>query len=636
MADDLTIVASLLKDTNKKLDKLHSDNEKNDTKGDIIKNALPEVLNDIYQSNRQIAQWKKEEERDKNTDNIIKKEDKKAAKREEPIQKIVRDIKEPLKTLGVAIPKITKPIFRDSKGRFAKPPSDLKLMVQALSPKALTEGFKVGLGDMFKEVGGGIKKIGGGMKSLATKGLTAAQRKSEEKEKDSKENKKDSFLKKMFGSTIKLLGGILKTVSLAAKAGFIALAGAGALYALAKLIESPSWKTVAGIIEYVLNKLDDIFTWAYNVGGPLGVLGTALAGWYGAKGILTLAGIGIKALAKKLFFEGATDTLAGSAGQATTSLIKKGGLLSALGRLGMAGGVAFLAAAAVYGLIKGMEALAERNAEFEKSRLSASQKRIAAVAESVDQGSSDAEIEAARKKLVREKAQAQQILDRSNQLVGKVNKEVAENALLTVEATQKALDQIPKVQRSFGSNPREMGKAINEAFRDAINSTTFTGDAKNRKAQIRGISDNVFRDFVKSKEFANLPVKQAQAALKNFQKTEFANLQRLIFDRDSTAKMGLKNRKELESVAAPLLMEINAERRGQIKDPTIIKLNDELRRNTEELKKMNDAKNGGKGDTTVMNSSVVGGNTNSVTIPPQVPMYGRFPNGGIHQYGEVY
>ena len=79
MADDLTIVASLLKDTNKKLDKLHSDNEQNDTKGDIIKNALPEILNDIYQSNRQIAQWKKEEERDKKTDNIIREEDEKAA-----------------------------------------------------------------------------------------------------------------------------------------------------------------------------------------------------------------------------------------------------------------------------------------------------------------------------------------------------------------------------------------------------------------------------------------------------------------------------------------------------------------------------------------------------------------------------
>ena len=158
---DLSIVASLLKDTNKKLDKLHSDNEQSDSKGDIIKDALPEVLNDIYQSNRQIAQWKEEKKRDEDTDTLIKKEDEKAAKREETTQKILGDIKEPLKTLGLAIPKITKPILRDSKGRFAKkelPPSDLKLMVQALSPKALTEGFKVGLGTMFKELGGGIRR----------------------------------------------------------------------------------------------------------------------------------------------------------------------------------------------------------------------------------------------------------------------------------------------------------------------------------------------------------------------------------------------------------------------------------------------------------------------------------------------
>jgi septal ring factor EnvC (AmiA/AmiB activator) len=59
MADDLTIVASLLRDTNKKLDKLHSDNEQNDTPADIIKDALPEILNDIYQSNRQIDSGRK-------------------------------------------------------------------------------------------------------------------------------------------------------------------------------------------------------------------------------------------------------------------------------------------------------------------------------------------------------------------------------------------------------------------------------------------------------------------------------------------------------------------------------------------------------------------------------------------------
>jgi len=588
MADDLTIVASILRDTNKKLDKLHAHNVKGDEPLEIVKHSIPEVLADTRNTRLSMAQSERHET-DRKKEGITQ-------------SKILTDLKKPMTDLGLAMPKSGFNAFSKKANEITAEkslPPEIKLLMQALTPKALTEGFKVGLGDMFKElssgikkIGGGIKKIGGGMKSLATKGLTAAQRKSEEKEKESKEKKRDGFFKNQLGKITGFLGGIYKTAKLAGKAGVLALLGAGALFALAKLIESPYWLKVAGIVEYGLNKIIELFEFMDEQFGPAGVLATALGLYYGPRAVTTAAGAGIKLLAKKLFSKGATDTLAGSAGQATGALTGKKGLLSALVRLGIRGGVVGLAAAAIYGLIKGMEALAERNAEFEKDRLSASQKRIAAVAESVDQGSSDAEKEAARKKLVRERARNKQILDRSRELAGSVNKEVAEIARLSVEAAQKALDQMPKVQRSFGSNPEKMGKAINEAFRDAINSTTFTGDAENRKAQIRGISDNVFRDFVKSKEFANLPAKQAQAALKNFQKTEFANLQRLIFDRDSTAKTGLKNRKELESVAAPLLREINAERRGQIEDPSIIpeflKLQEEARETNRLLQMMKD------------------------------------------------
>jgi hypothetical protein len=60
MADDLTIVASLLRDTNKKLDKLSADNEKSDSVTSIIAQSLPEILSDREIANRQEKYDKKE------------------------------------------------------------------------------------------------------------------------------------------------------------------------------------------------------------------------------------------------------------------------------------------------------------------------------------------------------------------------------------------------------------------------------------------------------------------------------------------------------------------------------------------------------------------------------------------------
>jgi uncharacterized protein YoxC len=46
MADDLSTVASLLRDTNKKLDKLSKDNDASNTATSIIAQSLPEILSD--------------------------------------------------------------------------------------------------------------------------------------------------------------------------------------------------------------------------------------------------------------------------------------------------------------------------------------------------------------------------------------------------------------------------------------------------------------------------------------------------------------------------------------------------------------------------------------------------------------
>ena len=627
MADDLTIVASLLKDTNKKLDKLHSDNEQNDTKGDIIKDALPEVLNDIYQSNRQIAQWKKEVERDKNTDNIIK-------KKEETTQKILGDIKKPLKTLGLAIPKSGFNAFSEKASDISAEkalPSDFKLMVQAFSPKALTQGFKVGLGTMFKELGGGIKKIGSGMKSLATKGLTAAQRKSEEKEKDSKENKKDSFLKKMFGSTIKLLGGILKTVTLAATAGFIALAGAGALYALAKLIESPSWKTVAGIIEYVLNKLDDIFTWAYNVGGPLGVIGTALAGWYGAGGILTLAGIALKALGGK--FLGKLGLTAATKG-AATALGSKATGLGLLGKLGLLGGGLVLATGAMAAFIAVVNKIRDIKANKDL-------KKIAENRESVTEKSTVKDLltaQAANKKFINAKRGDRSTDEISMRVLAAAEKSGAELTALIAKKNKEA-DATPLKSNVIGGSPIEISENLSKIFSQAIAGMNLKGDAKARVGQIKTLFGDVSSRVTGSKAFQDLDDAKKREVLKKLgseQQKAFSGILRSgsgrvgIGGTDSDLRQGLsvEEQRKLMRGFSDLRREFRKGNKEQIKNPSSIlpELNDKLSALTHEIEKLNNAKNGGKGNNSVAISSVDARKT-SITAAAAMPLTHRPVNG---------
>jgi hypothetical protein len=620
MADDLSNVASLLKDTNKKLDKLHSDNEQNDTKGDIIKGSLPEVLNDIYQSQRQIDQWKKEADRDKATDDLIK-------DKEEKTQKILGDIKKPMTDLGLAIPKSGFNAFSEKASDISAEktlPSDFKLMVQALSPKALTQGFKVGLGTMFKELGGGIKNIGRGIKSLGSKGLTAAQRKSEEKEKESKENKKDSFLKKMFGKITGFLGGIFSTVSKVAGAGVLALLGAGALYALAKLIESPSWKTVAGVIEYVLNKLDDVFSWANGWGGPLGVLGTALAGWYGAKGILILAGKAVVALGKKLFLKGATDTLAGAAGGATTSITKKGGLLSALGRIA---GPATLAIGALYLFAKAMDYIRNRAADKEIKKvkdLAAEAEKKGTTVEKIQENSDEVE---RLRKLRESKRQDPDGPDARALAEIKIAEEKVAAAL------KAKIDKEPPPSAAvFGGTPKQISENLAKIFKRSTDATAFRGTGKERVGQLDDLFSGVSKRLLSSKAFQDLDKINKQrflGILKSSEQKAFSNIAsggtsklRGRAATDSSIRSGLSTKEMtvlMEGIRDQRKQAFEL-RKEQIKDPTIIKLNDELRNNTEELKKMNDAKKSGKGDTIIAGNSSKGGDRVSLTVPVVPPL----------------
>jgi hypothetical protein len=342
--------------------------------------------------------------------------------------------------------------------------------------------------------------------------LTAAQRKSEEKEKESKENKKDSFLKKMFGKITGFLGGIFKNVSKVAGAGLLALLGAGALYALAKLIESPSWKTVAGVIEYVLNKLDDIFTWANNVGGPLGVLGTALALWYGTKGILKLAGIAVKALGKKflgkLGLTAATEAATGALGSKESKL----GLLGKLGLIGFA----------FAGVTAAIVLLGE---ELEKFRKKAADKRAMTQTEQTNKAIEEAEANPAkleRLRLARETEIRVARLAREGTAAAE-SRAKTEADLKRIKAAQaEALRKTQTAREAavFGGGPKQISENLAKLFKDAFNSTTFEGNAEQRVGQVKGLIGGISKRLLTSKSFQALSDIDKQGFIKKLQSAE--------------------------------------------------------------------------------------------------------------------
>ena len=612
MADDLTIVASILRDTNKKLDKLHADNVQDDSPVDIIKNALPEVLADKRNTDRTMAQQAKHEENRKKSNITLNSINSEGIKQ----SKIFTDLKKPMTNLGLAIPKSGFNAFSEKASEISAEkslPSDFKLMMQALTPKALTEGIKVGLGDMFKELGGGIKKIGGGMKSLATKGLTAAQRKSEEKEKESKEKKKDSFLKKVFGSTIKLLGGIFKTASLGLKATGLALLGAGALYALAKLIESPFFLKAAGTIEFALQKLIDFISYL----GPGGTLAVALGLYYGSKGVAILAGDGIRGLAKKLFSKGAAGTLASSAGEATTSLAGKagkGGLIRGLVRVGLGFGAVLVAATL---MIKGMEALAARNTKNSLERIDDLSKAISKVDVKKNLGIINAERQ------------------RGEQLGGTAGRDIvagAEKAMgILLERQREFEDAQPTAQQKLQANPGassgDIARILKVEF-DKLRSITFTSsNAEDRVEKIKAATASIRSDLLNSEEYKSLSPARKKDFLNNF-KGLFNTQMDTFLARNSRLKSGVDagtidsdlgkfKKLEIQSLAAASKEFDIVRNRLTVAEARLLAATAEAVANQ-------------RTGSVVQNN--VGGTTNNTTIPMTQTLYGSMPTGQLTSY----
>jgi len=647
---DLSTVASLLKDTNKKLDKLHSDNEQNDTPADIIKGAIPEILADTLNTQRNIDSINdRQEDENKNDDKQMKADQVASDKQLKILGEIknpmvdLGEIKKPMVDLGLAIPKSGFNAFSKKANDISAEkalPSDFKLMLQALTPKALTEGFKIGLGDMFKELGGGIKNIGRGMKSLATKGLTAAQKKSEEKEKESKDKKKDSFLKKTFGGVLNLLGNIWKTAKLAGKAGFLALLGAGALYALAKLIESPRWNEIAGVMEYGLGKVIDLFEYMDEQFGVGGVIATALALWYGTTGIFTLAGMAVKALGKKLFLKGATDTLAGAAGGATTALGSKANKLSLLGRLGLLGIGLGAAALAMYGLSVAIDWFHDRAAKAETKTLNTLTKDV----------DKQTPLELQRRKKVADDITSRRNRQRTDDPLVKEQLRKANAAQkIIADAAKKKLDQKPPVDAAvYGGSPKEIRAIIAKSFKEAIAATHFEGNAKNRLGQLKELFGGVSSKLL-GKEFQALDAKKKSAFLKLLKSEEqsaFTSIRKggksnLSGQAGSTAFRGGMDKKD----AKELMLGYQAARKSlfnlrksQIKDPNIIGLNSQKDSAVLEANRALEAAKKKKEEAAAPANSpisvITGGNSSSSTslsIPPQSALTG--PMSGAGQVG---
>ena len=335
MADDLTIVASILRDTNKKLDILHADKVQDDGPSDIIKAALPSILADNYNTTRNINSIKTAQKDEDKNDGDQMAADKVAAKSTLEVLNEIVNLPaltyDPVKLLSDQTTLNAVTLREVSEASEAQAQTLLDALqfrnLQSTDDRALTllEGFKIGGGDFFKELGGGIKNIGRGIKFLGTKGLTAAQRKIEEKRKENKEKNKDSLLKTALGSITGFLGGIFKTAKLGLKATGLALLGAGALYALAKLIESPFFLKAAGTIEFALQKLINFI----SLLGPGGTLALALALYIGPDAAIKAASAAIGLLAGPL---GPFIVLAAAAGALYFALDKLFGWMSARNR----------------------------------------------------------------------------------------------------------------------------------------------------------------------------------------------------------------------------------------------------------------------------------------------------------------
>ena len=316
---DLTIVASLLRDTNKKLDKLAADNEKSNSVTSIIAQSLPEILSDQQLAGRQERFDKKEgvtevdEAVVKNTKKIVAtleetavKTAKQAAaaaekekKAKEEARKVTAVVTRRQEISGKSLDNI-----EEASATFFKQTDKLEQMGADLkAQKRTTEDSKSWTQQNAKVNIAGLK-----LRKENNRGDMTRAQKRKINDEIREERKKTGGLFRTMANALTGIFGFLKKPLKVVGALLATLGLSAALYGLALLLESPFWPKITKFIgtrivpqvkkfyEFLVENWETIiagilaittFYTLVKVAGIVGLLGTAIGGLFSLLGAMT-------------------------------------------------------------------------------------------------------------------------------------------------------------------------------------------------------------------------------------------------------------------------------------------------------------------------------------------------------------
>jgi len=256
---DLTIVASLLRDTNKKLDKLAADNEKSNSVTSIIAQSLPEILSDQQLAGRQERFDKKEgvtevdEAVVKNTKKIVAtleetavKTAKQAAAAAEKEKKAKEEARKVTAVVSVGELRRGKALYKieEASATFFKQTDKLEEMGADLkAQKRTTEDSKSWTQQNAKVNIAGLK-----LRKENNRGDMTRAQKRKINDEIREERKKTGGLFRTMANALTGIFGFLKKPVKVVGALLATLGLAAALYGLAMLLESPLWPKITKFI----------------------------------------------------------------------------------------------------------------------------------------------------------------------------------------------------------------------------------------------------------------------------------------------------------------------------------------------------------------------------------------------------
>jgi hypothetical protein len=282
MADDLTIVASLLRDTNKKLDKLSEDNEKGNSVTSIIAQSLPEILSDRAIASRQEKFDQKQG---------ITEVDEKVVENTTAAATTGKEIVSAITKIPINIPKApgwTK------LGKFLADTNPTARLAEELKEK-LESQFMVAEDNLeFQKLSYQSRKE---IAEQRIKDATSPARKKEIREEARADARKNGsrFEKIVAGITGLLEIGKkgLKTAALGGLAILSTLAIGGFLLALGKFLQSDTFKDItAYIFDTIIPKVKELYDAFFGEGGGIGAGFSKLAEMFSDKGALVI-GLGL-------------------------------------------------------------------------------------------------------------------------------------------------------------------------------------------------------------------------------------------------------------------------------------------------------------------------------------------------------